>query len=79
MVSATPDVLLNLCVARADGITVIDACPTRADFESFTASDDFASNLKAFGLPIPRIETLGDVSGLYGAAVSETVGPAKRA
>ncbi len=54
MLSAIPDVLLNLCVPRLDGITVIDACPTRADFESFTASDNFASNLIAFGLPIPR-------------------------
>lgn len=68
MISAFPPdaVLLNLCVTRSDGITVFDTCPSLADFESFSASDEFASALTAAGLPTPRIESLGDVHGLHG-------------
>jgi hypothetical protein len=72
----TPDSFdLRACVLRPDGIVVVDACPTRADFESFSASRDFHAALDAVGLPRPRIEPLGDVHDLrVGAVVGRSGG-----
>lgn len=71
MIATLPagEVLLNLSVARPDGITVYDACPSVDDFVSFSASDDFSSALTAAGLPMPRIESLGEVRGAHGTAI----------
>ena len=53
-----PDSLqLHVSVVRDGGITVFDACPSRTDFEQFTAGGALA----AAGLPWPRIEPIGDV------------------
>ena len=58
-----PDALqLHISVRRDDGITVYDACPSRTDFEHFTASDEFRGALAAAGLPWPRIEPVGEVA-----------------
>jgi len=56
---ATSD--LHACVERPDGITVLDACPTEAVFAAFSASPDFARAVQAAGLPLPRVEQLGEV------------------
>ena len=40
---------------------VLDACPTKADYEQFTGSDMFRDAVAGAGLPAPRIEGLGDV------------------
>jgi hypothetical protein len=63
------EVMLNLSVARAGGITVYDVCPTVADFEAFSTSDEFSSALAEAGLPKPRIESLGDIRATHGSAV----------
>lgn len=52
---------VHLCVRRADGLTVFDACPTRAIYESFTTSTTFLDAVAAAGLPAPRVEGLGDI------------------
>ena len=52
---------VHLCIVREDGLTVFDACPTRADYEQFTGSDMFRDAVSSAGLPAPRIEGLGDV------------------
>jgi hypothetical protein len=52
---------VHLCIVRDDGLTVFDACPTKADYEQFTGSDLFRDAVAAAGLPAPRIEGLGDV------------------
>jgi hypothetical protein len=52
---------LNLCVATDSGITVYDACPSRADFEAFSTGEDFAAGLRNAGLPAPTITPLGEV------------------
>jgi hypothetical protein len=52
---------VHLCVVREDGLTVLDACPTRAVYEEFTTSDMFREAVVAAGLPAPRIEGLGDI------------------
>jgi hypothetical protein len=52
---------LHACVVTASGITVYDGCPSREDFEGFSAGDDFRSAVAAAGLPQPRIEPLGEV------------------
>jgi len=56
---ATSD--LHVCVERADGITVYDACPSRSVFAAFSASPDFAGAVAAAGLPAARVELLGEV------------------
>ena len=56
---ATSD--LHVCVERSGGITVYDACPSRAVFAAFSNSPDFAGVLQAAGLPAPRVEQLGEV------------------
>jgi hypothetical protein len=52
---------LHVCVRRDGGLTVFDACPTRAIYESFTTSETFLGAVAAAGLPAPRVEALGDV------------------
>jgi hypothetical protein len=52
---------VHLCIVRDDGLTVFDACPTKAVYDEFTSSDAFLAALAAAGLPAPRIEGLGDI------------------
>jgi len=52
---------LHVCVTRDDGITVFDACPSRAVFAAFSTGPEFAGAIAAAGLPSPRVEQLGDV------------------
>ena len=59
-------IALHVCVARADGITVFDACPVRATFAGFSSSAEIAGALQAAGLPQPRVEPLGDIHRALG-------------
>ena len=52
---------LHVCVRRADGITIYDACPSREDFLGFSSSAELAAAFDAAGLPRPRVEPLGEV------------------
>ncbi len=52
---------VHLCITRDNGLTVFDACPTKAIHEQFTTSDAFLGAVAEAGLPAPRIESLGDV------------------
>jgi hypothetical protein len=52
---------LHLCITHDGGLTVFDACPTKAIYEEFTGSDMFRAAIAAAGLPAPRIEAVGDV------------------
>jgi hypothetical protein len=52
---------VHLCVVRDDGLTVLDACPGKAVHDDFTTSDTFRDAIAAAGLPVPRIEGLGDI------------------
>ena len=52
---------VHLCITRDGGLTVFDACPTKAIHEEFTTSDAFRGAIATAGLPTPRIEGLGDV------------------
>ena len=57
-----PDSLdLHICVRRDGGISVYDACPSRSDFEGFTGGSEFRTAVAEAGLPLPRIEPIGDV------------------
>jgi hypothetical protein len=52
---------VHLCIVRDNGLTVFDACPSKAVHEEFTKSDMFLDAVAVAGLPAPRIEGLGDV------------------
>ena len=52
---------VHLCITRENGVTIFDACPTKAIHEQFTKSDVFLDAVTEAGLPAPRIEGLGDV------------------
>jgi hypothetical protein len=52
---------VHLCIARDNGLTVFDACPSKAVHEEFTKSDMFLGAVAAAGLPAPRIEGLGNI------------------
>jgi len=52
---------LHVCIARGGGITVFDACPSRAVFDGFSRSPGFTAAVAAAGLPAPRVCPLGDV------------------
>ena len=57
-----PDsLLLHVAIDRPNGITVYDACPSRADFDAFTSGEGFRGVVASAGLPFPRIEPLGEV------------------
>jgi hypothetical protein len=53
---------LHACVTQADGVTMFDACPSRAVFEKFSAGDEFRQMLAAAGLPFPQITPLGELT-----------------
>jgi hypothetical protein len=62
MDSFPPDTLdLHVCIVRETGLTVLDACPSAATFTEFSASIEFAGAVRAAGLPMPRVEAMGDV------------------
>ena len=66
MAAMPPDVSdLHICVVRDGGITVFDACPSRAVFESFSTGPDFAGAVAAAGLPAPTVRLAGDVVRAY--------------
>src|SRR5437899_5197474 len=45
---------LQLCLRAADGIVLVDTCPSREVFEAFSASDEFRGLRKRHGLPEPE-------------------------
>ena len=49
------------CVVTEGGITVFDGCPSRADFATFSTGPEFRALVAASGLPMPRIDPLGEV------------------
>lgn len=52
---------LNISVVTADGLTLLDACPTREAFEHFSKGPEFAAALQAAGLPTPVVTPLGEI------------------
>jgi len=52
---------LHVCVVHEGGLTVLDACPSRSEFEDFSSGPDFAAALASAGLPTPKVAPLGDV------------------
>ncbi len=54
-------ILLHAAVAADDGVLVVDACPSKADFEAFSTSTEFTAAIEQAGLPQPIIERHGHV------------------
>lgn len=52
---------LQVCVQTPDGITVYDACPSEEVFARFSSSGHFLAVVAQAGLPVPRVEPLGEV------------------
>ncbi len=65
------DADLQICARTDDGIVVLDACPSRATFEQFSRSREFADALASVGLPTPTARPLGLV---HRARLRERVG-----
>jgi len=53
---------LQVVIRRPDGLDVYDSCPTREEFLAFSASAEFAAAIAGVGLPVPRVEGLGDIA-----------------
>jgi hypothetical protein len=45
---------LHPCLRAAEGIVLIDTCPTKDDFESFARGDDFHALRERHGFPEPQ-------------------------
>ena len=45
---------LQLCLRAADGIVLVDTCPSREAFEAFAGSDSFRQTRERHGLPEPE-------------------------
>ena len=57
---------LHLRVHRDRGLTVLDTCPSRAEFVVFSRSAEFRDALAAAGLPRTRlVEPLGEVRSVH--------------
>ena len=56
---------VHLCITHDNGLTIFDACPTKAIHEQFTKSDMFLDAVTGAGLPAPRVEGLGDVQAAH--------------
>ena len=52
---------LHVCIETADGILVLDTCPTQEVFEGFSTSEGFRAAVAAAGLPEAKVEQLGEV------------------
>jgi hypothetical protein len=52
---------LHVCLVRGGGLSVYDACPSAEVFREFSRSAGFLDAVSASGLPMPRVEPLGDV------------------
>jgi hypothetical protein len=63
---------LHLCITGKNGLTMLDACPTKAIYEQFTKRDTFLCAVAEAGLPAPRIDGPGDVQVAY---LRDEVGP----
>lgn len=61
------DLLWHACTRDATGITIVDACPSREVFRSFSSSPDVLAAFAAAGLPAPTVSELGDVHRTAGA------------
>lgn len=62
MTGFPPDAVdLHVCVVRDGGLTVYDACPSAAVFAEFSSGQVFAAAARAAGLPVARVEPLGEV------------------
>jgi hypothetical protein len=49
-----PDVMkLHLCLQAADGIVIVDTCPSKEVHDAFAASESFRELRKRAGLPEP--------------------------
>jgi hypothetical protein len=51
----------HACVERADGITIIDTCPSEEIFTAFSSSPELRGAMEAAGLPMPRVTKVGVV------------------
>jgi hypothetical protein len=51
----------HCCIETEEGITILDACPSREDFESFSTSDQTLTGMREAGLPAPTVTQLGEV------------------
>jgi hypothetical protein len=49
----TANMRLHLCLQAADGIVIVDTCPSRQAFQEFTGSEMFRGMLERHGLPYP--------------------------
>ncbi|HJQ06288.1 MAG TPA: hypothetical protein VJ872_12625 [Nocardioides sp.] len=58
---------LHVCVETADGILVLDTCPSQEIFEAFSSSEGFRAAVAAAGLPEPTVEPLGVVRSVVSA------------
>ncbi len=45
---------LHICLRAADGIVLVDTCPTKNVFESFAHGDDFRALPERHGFPEPE-------------------------
>ena len=54
------ELVVNLVTVRPDGITIIDACPTEADFQGWINGDDWARLKAALGGQV-EVTALGDL------------------
>lgn len=55
---------LQVAVRRRDGIDVYDTCPTEAEFVAYSSSTEFRSALAGAGLPMPRVDGLGEIANV---------------
>jgi len=62
--------LFHACALVDDGIVIIDACPSKQDFEAFSTSPEFLHAIDEAGLPRPTIEPFGTVHAARTAAGS---------
>jgi len=54
-------VFLNIASTSDAGLTVLDVCPTEADFQGWITGDDWRKVKAAFGGPEPVVTPLGRI------------------
>ncbi len=71
MMTALPPEMIfwHACVRTADGISMLDACPSREDFREFSGGDAFDQIRSASGLPVPVVTEIGEVVRTAGSGL----------
>lgn len=56
---------LHVCIPGDNGLSIIDTCPDKESFLSFSSSSELSDALKSAGLSTPQVTPMGEVHAAF--------------